>query len=255
MNSASEMIGSNSLQEEVIDYLELSIYSAAEHIDDVESIIRCFFGVYERYDKIPAVRRFKEEIKPIRTRLSGFANAIKHRQSRIRLLHCDFEHGGHRICLHGFFIEEFKDGACSPSPIFHSGNQKVISVTSFAWSVLIYIYSISNSLCSLLNALNIVETYMVEYNKNDLLAKCVVGLVRLPLYSFDDIHPFHATRVIMRFQSSKLIDSGLYGSLSRRWSKSSKGGFNRIIHGYEGDGVTRKFNLNPPNALSLEHWD
>jgi hypothetical protein len=41
--SVAQLHGTENTQEEVIDYLELCLYAAAEQVDDLELIGRCFF--------------------------------------------------------------------------------------------------------------------------------------------------------------------------------------------------------------------
>lgn len=71
------------LHSDIVDYLELSLYSAAEHIDDIGSLANCFFPTQRHTKKSKRLRDLRRSMKPIRDRLSGFANALKHNQSRI----------------------------------------------------------------------------------------------------------------------------------------------------------------------------
>jgi len=247
----------SAIQEEVIDYIELSLYSAAEHVDDVGLIARCFFESDKRYRTSREVRKLKDAIKPIRDRISGFTNAIKHDQSRIRLFSTDFEQAGSAVCLHGFFIETFHKGGVGPSLVFHASGERVISVTSLLWDGLLYLYSMSDALVEFLAAMDATDKSPAVVQETSLLRDCVLGLVRLPLYSFDETHPFEKTRFIVTFDDSQksLIDSGLYGSLLRRWSKSPIGKIGPVHMSYEGDGVTKKFDFNAPTNLRLQHWD
>jgi hypothetical protein len=80
-------------QDQVIDYVELSLYAAAEHVDDLEAIARCFFKDDQFYSGSKEVRSLKSSMKPIRDQISAFTNAIKHKQSRIRIFSHDIEQG------------------------------------------------------------------------------------------------------------------------------------------------------------------
>jgi hypothetical protein len=247
----------SAIQEEVIDYIELCLYAAAEHVDDVGLIARCFFESDKRYRSSREVRKLKDAIKPIRDRISGFTNAIKHEQSRIRLFSTDFEQAGIAVCLHGFFIEKFHKGGVGPSPVFHGSGERVISITSLLWGALLYLYSMSDALAEFLVAIDATDKSSILVQETTLLQDCVIGLVRLPLYSFDETHPFENTRFMVKFDESQksLISSGLYGSLLRRWSRSPLGKVGPFHMSYEGDGITKKFDFNAPTNLRLQHWD
>jgi hypothetical protein len=91
----SALHGNESKQDEVIDYIELCLYAAAEHVDDLESIARCFFKDDPSAARSPYTRKLKSDMKPIRDRISGFTNAIKHNHSRIRICSRDFEQAAH----------------------------------------------------------------------------------------------------------------------------------------------------------------
>ena len=69
------------LHSDFVDYLELSLYSAAEHIDDIGSLANCFFPTQRHAKKSKRLRDLRRSMKPIRDRLSDFANALKHNQS------------------------------------------------------------------------------------------------------------------------------------------------------------------------------
>ncbi len=245
------------IQEELIDYLELCLYAAAEHVDDAVAIAHCFYADDKAYAKSRALRELKNEIKPIRDRIAAFTNAIKHGQSRIRLFSCDFAQRDGEICLHGFFIEQFHNGSVAPSPIFHADGERIISVTSFLWSVLFYLNSMSEALCKFLIAIDVVADEAKVQKQVSMLKECVVSMLRLPLYSFDDAHPFEKTRFVVKFDKNQRpeMESNLYGSFTRRWSKSPFASFGQVTSSYEGDGTTRTFHLNVAGNVRIQHWD
>jgi hypothetical protein len=247
------------IREELLDYLELCLYAAAEHVDDVEATALCFFESSSGAKKSPNVRKLKNAMNPIRGRISGVANAIKHQQSRIRLFSTNFKQAENEVCLHGFYVEKFHGGGISPSPLFHATKEKIISVTSFLWSIVTYLFSMSEALCDFIAAIDAMDhAEVIPALDNSLVHKCIVGLVRLPLYSFDEKHPFESVRYLIKGGENvqKTLDSGIYGSLLRRWSKVSSaqiGPASSLIG--EGDGTTRKFALVTPNTLHIQHWD
>jgi hypothetical protein len=49
--SGAQLHGTENRQDQVIDYLELSLYAAAEHVDDLELVGRCFFRDGAAFEK------------------------------------------------------------------------------------------------------------------------------------------------------------------------------------------------------------
>ena len=243
-------------KERVIDYIELSLYAAAEHVDDLEAIARCFFPDNGATSRATYVRKFKLMMKPLRDRIAGFTNAIKHGQSRIRTYSYDFKQLEGSVCLHGFFIEEFGGGAVGPSAVFHT-DERVISITSFLWYILIYLFLMSDALADFLEELGVVKHPESVASQSEFLKACVVALARLPLYSFDDEHPFKRVRFVIAAdeKTRPALNSGIYGSLISRWGKSTVMAVGGAEIGYEGDGTTRSFRIVHPTAVNIQHWD
>jgi hypothetical protein len=77
------------------------------------------------------------------------------------------------------------------------------------------------------------------------------------LYSFDDVNPFVKTRFVVNTGESarQEMRSNIYGSIMRRWSKTSSGFFGQVVMGYEGDGTTKSFQMNFPRNINIQHWD
>lgn len=245
------------LQEEVLDYLELCLYAAAEHVDDIESVASCFYTDSKAFAKSKDVKDLKKSIKPIRDRLSTFANALKHNQSRIRIFSTDFVHEKTNMCLHGLFIESFRSGAVGPCPILHSPEEQIISITSFLWDIIVFIFEMSTSLTKFLNALSVSHKSGVKPVPCVPYSEAVLSLARLPTYSFDDVHPFNRVRVVIKTDDATAVrlESGIYGSLKYPWTKSTEHQFGGFSHNYAGDGVTVSFALVRPNNLKLLHWE
>ena len=92
--------------------------------------------------------------------------------------------------------------------------------------------------------------------ESKVFSKTVVAAARLPLYSFDETHPFSETRIIIDGDDNgiKTLDSNIYGSIIQKWKKSDDMQFVSEIANYEGDGVTKTFEIVKPKALKLQHW-
>ena len=260
MSSAScvkDFSSQQALREELLDYLELCLYAATEHVDDIESIASCFFANSREYAKSKDVRNLKRSIKPIRDRLSAFANALKHNQSRIRIFSADFLHEETSICLHGLFIESFRSGAVGPCPILHPSNEQVVSVTSFLWDIIIFIFETSIALNRFMKVLSVVRKSDVKPEPCVPYGEAILALARLPTYSYDEEHPFNRVKVVIEGDEAigARLESGIYGSLRRPWTKSGTLKFGDHSHNYTGDGVTRTFALVAPSTCKLLYWD
>lgn len=247
--------GHAALRDELVDYFELCIYAAAEHVDDVEAIASCFFSTSSAFSASHEVKHLKKSLKTARNQICTVANAIKHNQSRLRIFSLEFVHDHTPTCLHGFFVEGFSKGTIGPSPIVHRENARVISVTSFLWGIVLFLTSASNMLAAFLRSISAASDDTPVSSGE--LGDAVMKLARLPLYSFDETHPFEATRVIIDADEAarERLKSGLHGSIVDRWSKSDVGEFRRYTLGYEGDGATRSFQMTIPTVLRIQHWD
>jgi hypothetical protein len=243
------------LRREVLDYLELSIYSAAEHVDDSEAIAKCFFKESMSFAKSPVTKRLKTDLKNARKLISAFANLIKHHQSRIGLLSVEFVHDSVPMCLHGIFAEEFSAGAVRPKTILSTGSQQLMSITGFLWDIVVFVLAVSAAIKRLILNLSAVDENALSAELSKPMAEAITALTRLPLYSFDEDHPFVRTRLLLQYESSLLpsINSGLYGSMARPWSKNATGSFGQLATSYECDGATTSFVMLTPTNLHLHH--
>lgn len=245
----------NVLCEEVIDYLELALYAAAEHVDDVTLIAKGFYSDNKEYKKSKPAKQLEKTIKTHKKLISASINAIKHSQARIRLYSLEIQHGDKSLCLHGYFIEGVHDGVVGPNKIFHDNQRQVFSITSLMWEILCFILNVSRQLKLFLED---VANYKYDESKiNDVVfSKAAIAAARLPLYSFDETHPFLNTRVIINSSDENYIslDSEIYGSITNGWTTSKKMEFFSDSCGYAGDGVTKSFNMVKPMAVKLQHW-
>ena len=254
-NTLESLQESDEVMQELIDYIELSLYAAAEHVDDIDSIASGFFKNSALRDKHASYRGLQKEIKIHKRLLSAAANAIKHQQSRIRMFSMEFAHGGSSGCLHGYFIEGVEAGVVCPSNSFHR-SQDVFSITTLIWEIVVFLLNCSRDLARFLQ----VVTIQVEGPVNakfDAFSKAVSAAARLPNYTFGEEHPF--SRVTLRISSSDEktdpMKSSLYGSISNGWSKSANASFGRITSRFAGDGKSKSFRFAQPKSVVFHHWD
>ena len=248
---------SNADREHRLNDIELTMYAAAEHVDDLEHIAKTFFRSDREATSSKDVKLLKKAIKPLRDEISNFANTIKHAHGRMRLYETDFQHNGHMLPVLGFFIEGWLEGGVAPHRVLHSGGKAVLSVTSFLWNVLTYIAEMSVALAEFLVRIKARGPERLQSQDTPTFRKTTIKLARLPLYSFDDDHPFDRVKWVISLDGEQTAEanSGVYGSLLTPWSKSSDlkfGGF-RLL--YAGDGVTQNFKMAHPKKLGLKHWE
>ena len=243
------------VMQELVDYIELALYAAAEHVDDIDSIASGYFRHTGARDKNPAYRKLNKEVKNHKRLVSAAANAIKHRQSRISVFSLEFVHGGSTGCLHGYFIEGVEGGVVCPSSTFHQ-TQDVFSITTLAWEILLFLLNCSRDLAVFVTEVAHQMVGPVQ-TKFEGFQKSIIAAARLPLYTFGEDHPF--SRATLKLWSSSgedaRLDSGLYGSIRNGWSKTSEASFGRLVSRFVGDGITKSFRFAQPKSVELQHWD
>ncbi len=239
---------------EVIDYLELSLYSAAEHVDDIDSIASGFFRSTHFRDKNVAYRDLVKKMKAHKRLVAAAANAIKHQQSRVRLFSMDYSHAGKLGCLHGYFFEAVENGVVCPSSTFHQ-THGVFSITTIVWEILTFLLHSSRDLAEFL----IRTAPQLEGSKQpdaDIFRKAVVAAARLPLYTFGEVHPF--SRAALRITASGIDDgslsSGLYGSIREGWLNDQQPIFGSFAARFAGDGSSKQFRFPQPKSVGFQHW-
>lgn len=255
-NCINSLKANEDLMQEVVDYIELSLYAAAEHVDDIKLIARGFFKNEIEYKKSKSITQLAFAVDQKKTFISTSANAIKHKQSRIRLFSTEFTHANNPMCLHGFFIEGVRNSQICPVKILKRQDGEIFSITSLLWEILVFLLHSSQSLESCIK-----EIFPPGLNQSDVSCKlysdAIVAVARLPLYSFDDVHPFSNTRVVIVADEAAQtrLDSGVYGSIRNKWEITPEGHLGGSICGFEGDGVSTQFKIAQPKSLSLQHWD
>ena len=239
---------------EIIDYVELSLYAAAEHVDDVKSICTGFFKHTSIRDKNQAYKAFDKAVKQHKHFVASAANAIKHQQSRIRLATLEFKDEAHVGALHGFFIEGAADGVVGPSSTFHK-SKKLFSLTSLAWEIVLFLLLVSRDLATFLRSVCVQREGPVRV-ASEQFAKAVMAAARLPIYDFGEAHPFSRATIQLNAPepSLHLLESSLYGSILSGWSMSSIPTFGQLKSQYEGDGKTTQFQFFQPESVSFQRW-
>jgi hypothetical protein len=243
------------IMQEVLDYLELSLYSSAEHVDDLDSIASGFFPNTALRDRNAHYRTFSKAIKTHKRFIAAAANFLKHQQARLRLFSMEFSHAGRAGILHGYFIEGVSNGVIEPNENFHRQHE-VFSITTFVWEVITFLLACARELDCYLQKVGrpLHGAFRIE---PDPLARAAIAAARLPLYTFGEEHPFQKCTIVLYSTQVPiaLVDSGIYGSLSEKWSRSMEASFGRFTSRFAGDGQTRSFRFAQPKSVALQHWE
>jgi hypothetical protein len=242
------------VMEEIVDYIELLFYAAAEHVDDVEIIASCFFASSHLRDKNKSYRELQKAIKLHKKFIASATNWIKHRHSRIRLFSQEIEYGGKIQVLHGYFIEEVNAGVIGPSPAFHHA-QDAFSATSLPWEILRFLFLVSTDLAKFISDnLGGINSQPVGCKA---LIDSVIAAARLPLYTLGESHPFETVAFNISPDPEKiaLLDSGFQGSILTGWPKFGAPVTLRSATHFLGDGISRKFKFVALKQLKFQHWN
>lgn len=254
VKSIDELQTQDELCSEIIDYLELTLYAAAEHVDDIDLIIQVFFDDRKKMQQSRVVKELKNKLKKHRDIIRSTTNAIKHNQARLRLFSLEFTHSNIATCLHGYVVECVENGRISARMINQDPQNRVISITSLMWEVVVFLYYASDYICEFLCK---IQPGIRRNSSNECgIREAVTAMCRLPLYSFDEIPPFEngGIKIIGDQDSCELTNSNIYGSINRPWRNSDSGkmGIARVSHA--GDGISKEFVLVKPKGLSIIQW-
>ncbi|MDX2277614.1 MAG: hypothetical protein NW206_19360 [Hyphomonadaceae bacterium] len=241
--------------EELIDALELFLYAAAEHTDDLKFIARQLAGLRgESPDN--AADKLDRLLKPVRRRVSMITNQIKHAQWRLALLRQGFSLGGIPLVLHGIVLTSVSSERVGLETLPPDG-ARVIAIPSLLWSVLEFAYLASEALCTHVDPTGANRAAMAPAPVPEFTA-AITAVARLPLYALEEEHTHHRVRVVIVASSeeaNKKLQSDLYGSLSRKWDRHAAGAAGGFRFSVQGDGVSRSFDFPTLKNVSLLHWD
>jgi hypothetical protein len=237
-----------------IDYMELAVYAAAEHVDDVDAIAKAYFSKNILYGRDPHVREFEKTLQRQKRFLAMLANYIKHSHSRLRLCSVDFFHDKKFVPLYGYFVEGAQNGVLGPNNVFHAKHE-IFSVTALPWEILTFILMVSRSLAALIDKVSKVQQGPHTCTSEG-LSRAVVAAARLPFYTFDEPHPFDQVDVAINWsdEPAASFESSLYGSFTQQWILSDEHLIGDLSATYEGDGVSKTFHLPSPREVRVRRW-
>lgn len=246
-----EVVG---LKNDAIESLEYALYAAAEHVDDLKLIVHGFFS---KGSKSNILRRFKDDLNDQKKLITTYVNQIKHYQARLRGFSLELIYGGEHLCLHGVFVEGVAKGIAGPNKTVHGEKTEVVSVTSLIWEIICFLLCASRSLNTLISAE--VDSIQPQSRASDCqhFRKAVIAAAKLPLYTFDDVHPLSKTNIKFKntHDDHESMSSELIGSFYKGWPKDDNAPmYIGTEVSYQGDSVTASFKAVSPSNVGFIHW-
>lgn len=198
-----------------IEAIELALYAAAEHIDDVNRIAAGLFQDKKKLEKSAAFKKYDTAIRACRQPISVMANRIKHEALRVRPVATEFAFDERRMWLHGFRLEIVEDAMALPDKVAH-GKAETISVVTLVWEIITFLLRCSDALFDFVN-----ETLSVDEVPPEpciSFSTLIRAVLRLPQYDFDKEGPVKRYRVFIDDQNDlEQVTSGLPGSFEMGW--------------------------------------
>uniref|UniRef100_UPI00403965BA hypothetical protein n=1 Tax=Variovorax sp. BK018 TaxID=3450241 RepID=UPI00403965BA len=198
-----------------IEAIELAVYAAAEHIDDVNRIAAGLFSNKASLEKSPAFTKYNSAMRDCRKPISIMANRIKHEALRVRPIALEYGFDGRQMWLHGFRLEIVKDAMALPDKVAH-GKGETISVVTLVWEIVILLLRCSDALHDFIK-----ETLHLDDAAPEPCAPfstLIRSLLRLPQYDFVKEGPIKRYKVFVDDTGDLAqVASGLRGSFKEGW--------------------------------------
>lgn len=198
-----------------IEKIELALYAAAEHVDDVNRIAQGFFADKKQLENTPAFKKYDAAIRSCKKPISIMANRLKHEALRVRPIATEFSFDENRMWLHGFRLEVVKDGTALPDKIAH-GKAETISTVTLIWEIVIFLLQCSDALYDFIK-----KTLEVDDTDPEPCAHfstLIRAVLRLPQYDFDTEGPIKRYKMFIDDQDAPgQAFSGLHGSYGVGW--------------------------------------
>lgn len=169
-------------EEGLVESLELMLYSAAEHVDDLDRVAASFYRDKKLKEKCQFFKKFDTEIKLHKRLISMLANRVKHEQVQIGISAIKYEIDGIPAWLHGYRFINIKDGVLLSDPIGHKGRY-MFSSTGLLWEVIVFLLVCSRSLFNFLKS-HVRDCRNIQKGNDD-FCDVVEAAMRLPFYEFD----------------------------------------------------------------------
>lgn len=229
----------SSTSKELAALVEDAVHAVVEHFDSCRSICAVVERSFESKKAKQIVRDYSSSVKAARDFSANQANAIKHRQARIRII--QFYGASSRIP--GYFVEGVSEGgSVGPDPKIHRSSKSAFSANRAARHFLASALYVSRVLAHLVSdALGISVS---RENGFGGFAKALDLALVLP----NSIFPDERGSDMVAYRASKNELFVQFPSPNRAWAHPVTG--MKVMTTLSGDGITKTFGLPYLSATS-----
>lgn len=228
------------LVEDFLSAYQDLLYGMFEHLEDCDSIIKCFFPPDTHFEKDPRVREYKTTLQWYRRRLGAAVNAIKHNQNRLRMIWFT----GPMACSYGYFVEAVQPGGTlGPNPNVHSKGDTAFSFGYDFRLHFVHLYAVGEYLSNFVQA---VDHGVVAQVASKCPWACEIAGQIQGLHNFrfpDELSEPNPEVEVSDHDGVQLLRLGLGRENQAPISITNLPPPIRIGVSYRGDGVTRSFKL------------
>ncbi|MBS0406032.1 MAG: hypothetical protein JSS17_06730 [Proteobacteria bacterium] len=171
--------------EAFLEKLDAMLDAFAEHVEDCENIIKCFFPSKKDEECKRWVRDFQKQVRDYAVRVSHLVNRIKHSHGRLRALAF---HWGSNFC-YGYYVEGVTaTGAIGPDSTLHlAPKTQAYSLNRDLMFHLCGVFWLSAQLARIVRCISGVDGEMSRrIDGLDDLHKAIDELASLKSWTFDD---------------------------------------------------------------------
>jgi hypothetical protein len=223
----------------LLEHQRRLLYYLMEHMDDCQSILRCFFDPRSDYMADSSVKLFKKSVKSYRDHIGRVVNHIKHSQGRLRPIIFFNGNAGYP----GYFVEGLDDtGTLCPAPHIHRGSNTAFSFSRDLRFHLFSVYMVSSHLATAISQIIGDKKTVSDHVDchSDKIVKVAVAVSQLPLIFYPDEadQPVPNVRVEEDEQGETLLTLAFPDTVAkvRQVPLPSK-----VFVSYRGDAVSRAF--------------
>jgi hypothetical protein len=227
-------------ERELLECYDHLLDALMEHLDDLGSIMLCFFDSTEARNASAANRQFRSATGDYRTHLGKLDNKIKHHQARLRIL--IVEHRDQYVP--GYFAETSDGQAVGPDPTVHEHGRTAFS---FSRDLRLHVVNLIFASQALAEAMGQLEGTPQIYEPPaprlpDLLLDAMHAIASMPreVYPDEARKPWPQLLVTRDHEGGATVLAELPGTTESPAAIARP--FHVTVH-YRGDGSTRAFRL------------
>ncbi len=228
------------------------LYSIANHLDNCENIMKCFFQAKKAFRKNREVKEYKKNIQDYSSHVGLLVNKVKHENQMIRpIWMANNTPSQEKWFSPGYYLETAKpDGSLGPNPDLHKADDTGISFYRDIRFHFAHIYIVSSYLDDFTQKIvGTIDEINYSLGKDTRLGKLAMRITNLPKYYFPNERSksFPVIKFCKGIKGNdKLIVE--YPSKKENLPKLKQCTFSI---GSMGDGVTKQIKFKLPGIESL----